>query len=126
MNQEDRETMVVMLSTMLFKDKRYFEEMDDRRLIEEYVRFMKVNWGWAIGDNQFWNHGEAQAQGKPRAGKSSSSKTVLYDSVTFRDFKQYVKLVASQRKPQKLIKGPLYLELIFYQPTPKKYTTKPK
>lgn len=71
-------------------------------------------------------HGEAQAQGRPRAGKSFSGKTVLYDPATSRDFKQYVKLVASQHKPQELITGPIHLELIFYQPTPKKYHTKPK
>ena len=45
MKAEDREAMVVTLSTMLFKDKRYFEKMDDRRLIEEYDRFMKVDEG---------------------------------------------------------------------------------
>ncbi|WP_225218332.1 RusA family crossover junction endodeoxyribonuclease [Planococcus wigleyi] len=70
--------------------------------------------------------GEAQAQGRPRAGKSYSGKTVLYDPATSRDFKQYVKLVASQHKPQELITGPAHLELTFYQPTPKKYHTKPK
>lgn len=70
--------------------------------------------------------GQAQAQGRPRAGKSFSGKTVLYDPATSRDFKQYVKLVASQHKPQEIITGPIHLELIFYQPTPKKYQTKPK
>lgn len=70
--------------------------------------------------------GEAQAQGRPRAGKSFSGKTVLYDPATSRDFKHYVKLVASQHKPQELITGPIHLELTFYQPTPKKYHTKPK
>lgn len=70
--------------------------------------------------------GEAQAQGRPRAGKNFSGKTVLYDPATSRDFKQYVKLVASQYKPQELISGPIHLELTFYQPTPKKYHTKPK
>ena len=70
--------------------------------------------------------GEAQAQGRPRAGKSYSGKTVLYDPAKSRDFKQYVKLIAAQYKPQELITGPIYLELTFYQPTPKKYHTKPK
>ncbi|WP_416144928.1 RusA family crossover junction endodeoxyribonuclease [Planococcus koreensis] len=70
--------------------------------------------------------GEAQAQGRPRAGKSFSGKTVLYDPATSRDFKQYVKLVASQYKPQELITGPIHLEMTFYQPIPKKYQTKPK
>ncbi|ANU28437.1 RusA family crossover junction endodeoxyribonuclease [Planococcus versutus] len=71
-------------------------------------------------------HGEAQAQGRPRAGKSFSGKTVLYDPINSRDFKQYVSLVASQHRPKELITSPIHLELIFHQPTPKKYHTKPK
>lgn len=70
--------------------------------------------------------GDPVAQGRPRAGKSFSGKTALYDPTKSRDFKQYVKLVASQHKPQELITGPIHLEMTFYQPTPKKYHTKPK
>ena len=70
--------------------------------------------------------GDPVAQGRPRAGKSFSGKTVLYDPAKSRDFKHYVKLVASQHKPQELITGPVHLEMTFYQPTPKKYHTKPK
>ncbi|ANU13484.1 RusA family crossover junction endodeoxyribonuclease [Planococcus halocryophilus] len=70
--------------------------------------------------------GDPVAQGRPRAGKSFSGKTVLYDPAKSRDFKQYVKVVASQYKPKELITGPIHLELTFYQPTPKKYHTKPK
>ena len=70
--------------------------------------------------------GDPVAQGRPRAGRSFSGKTVLYDPAKSRDFKQYVKLVASQYKPQELITGPVHLELTFYQSTPKKYHTKPK
>lgn len=70
--------------------------------------------------------GDPVAQGRPRAGKSFSGHTVLYDPAKSRDFKQYVKLVASQHKPQELITGPVHLEMTFYQPTPKKYHTKPK
>lgn len=70
--------------------------------------------------------GELVAQGRPRAGKSFTGKTVLYDPAKFRDFKQYVKLIASQYKPQEPIQGPIHLELTFYQPTPKKYQARPK
>ncbi|MEZ0482635.1 RusA family crossover junction endodeoxyribonuclease [Planococcus sp. SSTMD024] len=70
--------------------------------------------------------GQPVAQGRPRAGKSFTGKTVLYDPAKSRDFKQYVKLIASQHKPQELIQGPIHLELTFYQPTPKKYQTRPK
>lgn len=70
--------------------------------------------------------GEPVAQGRPRAGKSFSGKTVLYNPAKSRDFKQYVRIVASQHKPSELITGPIHLELIFYQMTPKKYQTKPK
>lgn len=70
--------------------------------------------------------GAPVAQGRPRAGKNFSGKTVLYDPAKSKDFKHYVSLVASQHKPQELITGPIHLELNFYQPTPKKYHTKPK
>ena len=57
--------------------------------------------------------GEAQAQRRPRVGKSYSGKTVHYDPAIYRDFKQYVKLEASQHKPQELITGPVRLKMTF-------------
>lgn len=70
--------------------------------------------------------GEPVAQGRPRAGKSFSGKTVLYDPLKSRDFKQYVKLVAAQNAPKELIEGPIILNVDFYRATPKKFKTGPK
>lgn len=70
--------------------------------------------------------GDPVAQGRPRAGKSFTGKTVLYDPLKSRNFKEYVCMVASQHAPKKLITGPIHLNLDFYRSTPKKYQTKPK
>lgn len=70
--------------------------------------------------------GDAQAQERPIAGKSFTGKTVLYDPIKSRNFKQYVRMVAAQHAPRKLITGPVHLNLDFYRSTPKKYQTKPK
>lgn len=70
--------------------------------------------------------GEPVAQGRPRAGKSFAGKTVLIDPAKSRDFKQYVRIVAAQHAPNKLITGPIHLNMDFYRATPKKYQTKPK
>ncbi len=55
--------------------------------------------------------GEPVAQGRPRAGKTWTGNTVLYDPAKSRDFKQYVKLVASQHAPKELITGPIDLAI---------------
>lgn len=55
--------------------------------------------------------GEPVAQGRPRAGKSWTGKTVLYDPDKSRDFKQYVKLVVGQYALKELITGPIDLAI---------------
>lgn len=45
MSQEEREAMILTLSVMTFKAPEYYDEMDDRRIVEEYDQFMKVNEG---------------------------------------------------------------------------------
>ncbi|WP_404335818.1 RusA family crossover junction endodeoxyribonuclease [Planococcus rifietoensis] len=70
--------------------------------------------------------GDPVAQGRPRAGKSFADKTVLYDPAKSRDFKSYVRLVAAQHAPAKLIDGPIHLNVDFYRSVPKKFQTKPK
>lgn len=70
--------------------------------------------------------GEPVAQGRPRAGKTFSGQTVLYDPSKSRDFKQYVKLVAAQHAPKELITGPIILCVDVYRSTPKNLHTKPK
>lgn len=70
--------------------------------------------------------GEPVAQGRPRAGKTFTGKTVLYDPSKSRDFKQYVKLVAAQNAPKELITGPIQLFVDVFRATPKRYQTGPK
>lgn len=70
--------------------------------------------------------GEPVAQGRPRAGKTRTGKTVLYDPVKSKDFKQFVRLVAAQHAPKELITGPIKLHVDVYRPTPKNLQTKPK
>lgn len=45
MSPEEREAMILTLSVMTFKEPAYFDDMDDRRLCQEYDRYMKVNEG---------------------------------------------------------------------------------
>lgn len=64
--------------------------------------------------------GEPVEQGRPRASKSWTGKTVLYGPEKSRDFKQYVKLVAGQHAPKELITGPIDLAIDhFYRATEK-------
>lgn len=43
MSQEEREAMILTLSVMTFKAPEYFDDMEDRRIIEEYDRYMKID-----------------------------------------------------------------------------------
>lgn len=42
MNQEERDGIIESLSVMLCKDKKYFQDMSDERLLLEYDRMMKI------------------------------------------------------------------------------------
>lgn len=42
MSQEVREDMIKTMSVMLCRDEAYYKDMNDRRLAEEYDRFMKM------------------------------------------------------------------------------------
>lgn len=70
--------------------------------------------------------GEPVAQGRPRAGRTRKGKTILYDPVKSKNFKQFVRLVAAKYAPEKLITGPIKLHVDVYRPTPKRLQTKPK
>ncbi|SET95101.1 Holliday junction resolvase RusA (prophage-encoded endonuclease) [Salinibacillus kushneri] len=63
--------------------------------------------------------GDAQAQGRPRAGRTRSGKVRMYDPQSSRTYKQYVKLVASQHAPKKLILGPVSVSIKIYRQIPK-------
>lgn len=68
---------------------------------------------------EFTIDGEVQAQGRPRAGKSKYGKTIMYDPANSRNYKQYVKLVASQHKPEKPYEGEIELFVTVYKQIPK-------
>ncbi|MCY8420264.1 RusA family crossover junction endodeoxyribonuclease [Bacillus inaquosorum] len=71
----------------------------------------------------FTVYGEPVAQGRPRAG-TVNGKARLYDPKKSRDYKQYVKLVASEYRPKSLLKGPLELIVRIYKPSLKSFSKK--
>ncbi|MEM1505952.1 RusA family crossover junction endodeoxyribonuclease [Domibacillus sp. 8LH] len=73
---------------------------------------------------QFTVYGEPVAQGRPRAGKDWSGNTVLYDPAKSRNFKEYVKVVAAQHRPDKLLEGPLQVTVKVYKPVLKRFSKK--
>lgn len=70
-------------------------------------------------DIEFTIDGEAQAQGRPRAGKTRYGKTIVYDPDNSRNYKEYVRMVASQHKPTKPLTGCLDVEIVVYKTIPK-------
>ncbi len=66
--------------------------------------------------------GEAVAQGRPRAGKTRTGRTVLYDPAKSKNFKEYVKLVASQNAPRTLLEGALKVRVVIYRETLKSFS----
>lgn len=50
----------------------------------------------------------------------------MYDPKKSKDFKQYVKLVASEYKPSQLLSGPLQLDVKVFKPTLKSFSKKKK
>ncbi|MCL4440444.1 MAG: RusA family crossover junction endodeoxyribonuclease [Firmicutes bacterium] len=71
----------------------------------------------------FTVYGEPVAQGRPRAS-TFGGFVKMYDPKKSRDFKDYVKLAASQYAPAKLIEGPVVLQLSIYRPIPKSFSKK--
>jgi Holliday junction resolvase RusA-like endonuclease len=68
---------------------------------------------------QFTINGETVAQGRPRAGKTRTGKTVVYDPTKSRDYKQFVKLIASQNRPSQPYEGPIMMQIDVYKQIPK-------
>ncbi|MED4628052.1 RusA family crossover junction endodeoxyribonuclease [Bacillus pumilus] len=71
----------------------------------------------------FTVYGEPVAQGRPRA-THMNGMTRLYDPKKSRDFKQYVKLAASDHRPDQLLTGPLELRVKVYKSTLKSFSKK--
>jgi len=72
---------------------------------------------------EFTIYGEPVAQGRPRA-TTINGMVRMYDPKKSRDFKQYVKLAASDHRPPNLFKGPLELEVKVYKSTLKSFSKK--
>ena len=68
--------------------------------------------------------GDAQAQGRPRAGKTKRGKVVMYDPQESRDYKSYVRLIASQHRPNNPLEGQLEVFINIYRRMPKSITKK--
>lgn len=74
---------------------------------------------------QFTVYGEPVAQGRPRFSTQGGFVKV-YDPAKSKDFKKYVKLVASEYRPASLLEGPLQLFVRVYKPTLKSFSKKKK
>lgn len=72
---------------------------------------------------QFTVYGTPVAQGRPRFS-SQGGFTRAYDPKKSKDFKKYVKLVAAENRPKKLLEGPLQLFIKVYKPTLKNFSKK--
>jgi Holliday junction resolvase RusA-like endonuclease len=71
----------------------------------------------------FTVYGEPVAQGRPRAA-NIAGHIRMYDPQKSRDYKDYVRLVASEHAPSKLIEGPLQLKVNVYRPIPRSFSKK--
>ncbi|MGP7817747.1 RusA family crossover junction endodeoxyribonuclease [Niallia sp. 01092] len=71
----------------------------------------------------FTVYGEPVAQGRPRFSNQGGF-TRAYDPKKSKDFKQYVKLVASDYRPPALLEGPLALEVKVFKSSLKSFSKK--
>jgi Holliday junction resolvase RusA-like endonuclease len=73
----------------------------------------------------FTVYGEPVAQGRPRA-TMISGHIRMYDPKKSSDFKNYVRLVATDHRPDKLLKGPILVTVKVYKKIPKSFSKKKK
>lgn len=74
---------------------------------------------------KFTVYGEPVAQGRPR-GSIRNGKVHMRDPAKSKYFKQYVALVASQHRPEKVITGPVSMDVKVYRPMPKSVSNSSK
>jgi Holliday junction resolvase RusA-like endonuclease len=72
---------------------------------------------------QFTVYGEPVAQGRPRA-TTIAGRARLYDPAKSRNYKEYVRLAASEHAPAALLEGPLLLSVSIYRSIPKSFSKK--
>jgi len=70
---------------------------------------------------EFTVYGEPIAQARPKA-TTINGHVRMYDPKKSRDFKDYVKLVASENAPRSLLEGPLSMRVQIFRPTPKSFS----
>lgn len=73
------------------------------------------------GQIKFTVYGEPVAQGRAKAAIVAGRATV-YDPKPSRDYKRDIKAVAQNHVPDKLLTGPLVLELKVFRPIPKSFS----
>ena len=74
---------------------------------------------------EFTVYGEPVAQGRPRA-TTINGRVKMYDPKKSSEYKNYIRLVASQHAPKELLDGPLQLDVKIYKPTLKSFSKKRK
>lgn len=67
--------------------------------------------------------GTPVAQGRPRA-TTVDGRVRMYDPKKSRDYKDYIRLVASEHRPQQLLDGPISLKVYIFRPIPKSFSKK--
>lgn len=72
---------------------------------------------------RFTVYGEPIAQGRPRA-TTINGHVSMYDPKKSRDYKNYIRLAASEHKPEKLLEGPLSMKVKIYRPSLKSFSKK--
>lgn len=72
---------------------------------------------------RFTVYGEPVAQGRPRAA-NIGGHIRMYDPKKSRDYKDYVKLAASEFAPKELLNGPIILSVNVFRPMPKSLSKK--
>ncbi|WP_346207632.1 RusA family crossover junction endodeoxyribonuclease [Caldifermentibacillus hisashii] len=72
---------------------------------------------------KFTVYGEPVAQGRPRA-TTINGHVRMYDPKKSRDYKNYIRLAASEHKPEKLLEGPLSMKVKIYRPSLKSFSKK--
>src|SRR5690606_32104823 len=74
---------------------------------------------------EFTVYGEPVAQGRPRA-TTINGRVKMYDPKKSSEYKNYIRLVASQYAPTELLDGLLQLDVKIYKPTLKSFSKKKK
>ncbi|KXG42863.1 RusA family crossover junction endodeoxyribonuclease [Tepidibacillus decaturensis] len=72
---------------------------------------------------QFTVYGEPVAQGRPRA-TTINGHIRMYDPKKSSDYKDYVRLVASEKAPKHLLTGQIEMKVRIYRPIPKSFSKK--